>query len=127
MQPFTVTLDTDGIIRMKLAGSLTEENKESLLATIEKAKALVKDTAGAQHAKARVSFDLTDFTGTYNVDAMLAMKGMADHNRPFIKKTAVFGGSSLAQVAAELTIELINDPTIKMFSTREEAESWLKL
>lgn len=57
---------------------------------------------------------------------MMAMKDLADHNRPYLAKTAVYGGPTAAQVAAELTLALIGDPTIQMFKTREEAVEWLK-
>ncbi|MEN9390671.1 MAG: hypothetical protein RLZZ283_771 [Candidatus Parcubacteria bacterium] len=96
MNPFAASLDANGIVQMKLSGSLTEENKEALLVAIEETKKLVRDTAAAQQHKVRVLFDLTDFTGTYNVGAMMAMKEMADANRPHTLKTAIFGGSSMA-------------------------------
>ena len=110
---------------MKLSGNLTDDNFDELKVAVEKAKEIVKTYSEHKKGMIPVLFDLTDFTGTYNVGAMLAMKDMSDHNRPFTKKTAVYGGNDLARVAAELTIALIGDPTIKMFKAHDEALTWL--
>jgi acetylornithine/succinyldiaminopimelate/putrescine aminotransferase len=125
MAPFTVKLDPDGYIAMRLEGDLSAENFNALKDTVEEAKVVVKKYSEEKKGMVPVLFDLSGFTGVYNVGAMMAMKDLSDHNRPFVKKTAVFGGSPLARVAAELTIEFINDPTIRMFQDRESALEWL--
>lgn len=125
MAPFSVKLDPDGYVSMRLEGDLSSENFDSLKETVEEAKSVVKKFSEGKRGMVPVLFDLSGFTGVYNVGAMMAMKDLSDHNRPFVKKTAVFGGSPLARVAAELTIEFINDPTIRMFQDRDSALEWL--
>ena len=125
MAPFSVKLDPDGYVSMRLEGDLSSENFDSLKETVEEAKSVVKKFSEEKRGMVPVLFDLSGFTGVYNVGAMMAMKDLSDHNRPFVKKTAVFGGSPLARVAAELTIEFINDPTIRMFQDRDSALEWL--
>ncbi len=125
MSPFTVKLDPDGYVSMRLEGDLSAENFNAVKDTVEEAKTIVKSYSDEKKGMIPVLFDLSGFTGVYNVGAMMAMKDLSDHNRPFVKKTAVFGGSPLARVAAELTIEFINDPTIRMFQDRDTALEWL--
>jgi hypothetical protein len=125
-QPFEMALQEDGVVYMRLIGSLDSTNFEILKVQVENAKKLVKEESEKQGKKLPILFDLTDFTGTYNVGAMLAMKGLEEHNRPFSLKTAVYGGSAAAQVAAELTLELIGRDNLKLFKTKEEALAWLK-
>lgn len=110
---------------MRLVGSLDSTNFEILKSQVESAKKLVKEESEKQGKKLNILFDISEFTGTYNVGAMLAMKGLEEHNRPFSNKTAIYGGSAAAQVAAELTLELIGRDTLRLFKVKEEAEAWL--
>lgn len=52
---------------MKLSGSLTNENLEEVKGAVEEAKREVVRVHDEQGSKVRVLFDLSDFTGTYNV------------------------------------------------------------
>lgn len=126
MQPFEVQLLEDGVVYMRLVGSLDSTNFEILKSQVETAKKLVKEESERVGHKLNILFDLSEFTGTYNVGAMLAMKGLEEHNRPFSNKTAVYGGSAAAQVAAELTLELIGRDTLKLFKNKEDAVAWLR-
>lgn len=123
--PFIASVDETGRITMKLSGNLNDDNFETLKKQIEAAKQLVKSESEKRGAKVPALFDLSAFTGTYNVGAMLAMKGLEEHNRPYLTKTAIYGGSPAAQVAAELTLALIHKDNLKIFPTRAEAEAWL--
>lgn len=126
MQPFEVQLLEDGVVYMRLVGSLDSTNFEILKSQVETTKKLVKEESERVGHKLNILFDLSEFTGTYNVGAMLAMKGLEEHNRPFSNKTAVYGGSAAAQVAAELTLELIGRDTLKLFKNKEDAVAWLR-
>ena len=111
---------------MKLSGTLSKDNFDHLKEEVEAAKKLVKETSQSKKGMIKSLFDLTDFTGVYNVGAMMLMKELADHNRPYISKTGIFGGNDLARVAAQITVTMIQDPTIKMFNTKDQAILWLK-
>lgn len=126
MEPLIVTIEPSGFAYMQLNGTLNDANFEQLKVNVETAKKLVHDESDKQGKPIGVLFDLSNFSGTYNVGAMLAMKGLEEHNRPFVAKSALFGGSAAAQVAAELTLALIGRDNLKMFATRAEAEAWLK-
>jgi hypothetical protein len=123
--PFDVVVGEDGVVYMRLIGTLDRSNFDALKAEVEHAKATVKAESERRGALVPVSFDLTDFSGTYNVEAMLAMKGLEEHNRPYVLKTALFGGSTAARVAAELTLALIGQKNLQMFATKDEALAWL--
>ncbi len=123
--PFLAEIGSDGLVYMKLVGSLTKENYDVLKASVEHAKQLVKTLSEEKRGMVKVMFDMTEFTGTYNVGAMTLMKELADHNRPYVARSAVFGGPDLARVAADITISLIGDPTIKLFKEQMEAKEWL--
>ena len=124
--PFTVTSDDSGLVTMKLVGTLSEKNYDILKTQVEDAKKQVKELSLKKRGMIKIIFDLSDFSGVYNVAAMAAMKELGDHNKPFAAKTAVWGGSDLARIAADITIALIGNPTVKMFKTKEEADEWLK-
>lgn len=126
MDPFKITLNPGGFVYMQLIGSLDDKNFEALKVAVEGAKKMVRDEFDKQGHMVNVLFDLSEFTGTYNVGAMLAMKGLEEHNRPYVAKSAIFGGSPAAQVAAELTLALIGKDNLKLFGSRAEAEAWLK-
>ncbi len=125
-EPFEVVFREDGIVRMRLVGSLNSTNFEILKSQIESAKKSVKEESEKVGHKLNILFDISEFTGTYNVGAMLAMKGLEEHNRPYTDKIAVYGGSTAAQVAAELTLELIGRDSLSLFKTEDEALAWLQ-
>ncbi len=123
--PFDVSLGDGDLVHMKLVGSLDAVNLEILKMQVDAAKRLVKTESEKRERKLRVLFDLSQFTGTYNVESMIAMKMLEEHNRPYVFKTAVFGGSAAAQIAAELTLELIGQENLRLFHSKEEAQDWL--
>ncbi len=124
-EPFDVVLGERDMVYMRLIGSLDAVNLEILKVQVDATKKLVRSESEKRDRKLRVLFDLTKFTGTYNVESMMAMKGLEEYNRPYTLKTAVFGGSAAAQIAAELTLELIGRDNLKLFHSKEEAEDWL--
>lgn len=126
MAPFDVQISSDGPVTMRLVGSLDSANLEVLTRQVEDAKRAVRAESERRGVQLPILFDLSEFTGTYNVESMLAMKGLEEHNRPFVEKTAIFGGSPAARVAADLTLALIHKDNLKLFPTKEEAEAWLK-
>jgi hypothetical protein len=123
--PLDVTVVEDGVVLMRLIGTLDGSNFDALKVEIEGAKKIVQTECEKRGGPVSVLFDLSNFTGTYNVSAMLAMKGLEEHNRPYVARTALFGGSPAAQVAAELTLELIGKDNLKLFATKEEGTAWL--
>ncbi len=123
-EPFGMEVQ-DGVVYMRLVGSLNNDNLEALTGQIEEAKKLVLRTHDETARKVPVLFDTSEFTGTYNVSAMMQFKDLEATNRPHVAKTALFGGSAAARVAAEITIELTGQDNLKLFATKEEAASWL--
>lgn len=126
MEPFIVSVDERGTVEMRLVGSLDDSNLEVLRAQVANAKKLVKEEFEKQGKKVKILFDLSEFTGTYNVPAMLEFKTLEEHNRPYVDKTAVFGGPAAAKVAAELTLALIHRDNLQLFDSQEEADTWLQ-
>ncbi|MBU6310700.1 STAS/SEC14 domain-containing protein [Patescibacteria group bacterium] len=123
-EPFDAVIEGD-LVYMRLAGSVDADSVPRLAEQVAAAKALVKGESERRGEKVAVLFDISDFTGAYAVGAMLEMKSLEEHNRPYTARTAVFGGSAAAQVAAELTLALIHRDSLKLFATKEEALAWL--
>ncbi len=123
--PFAVETKDHGVVVMRLIGTLTDQNFDALKIGVEEAKKKVHEIYDQTKSMVRVLFDISEFTGTYNVGAMSAMVDLEKHNRPYVAKTAIFGGSDAARIATEVTITLIGQPSLKMFKTKEEAEEWL--
>lgn len=122
--PFEVR-KVEGMVEMVLRGTLDAHTLPLLEKGVADAKRIVHDAYDQHKTPVRVLFDITDFSGTYHVQAMMLMKDLESHNRPFVEKTAIFGGSELAQVAAQVTVDLIGHPSLKVLKTREEAIRWL--
>lgn len=123
--PFVTIVGADGVVTMKINGSLSYDNFEVLKKEVEESKRIVREQSEQQKDTIKVLFDLTDFTGLYNVEVIALMRDLEAANRPHLKKTAVFGGSDAARVAAEITVMLIAQSNIKIFRTKAEADSWL--
>lgn len=123
--PFIVETKEHGIVSMRLVGTLTDQNFEALKTGVEEAKKKVHEVYDQTKSMVRVLFDISEFTGTYNVGAMSAMVDLEKHNRPYVAKTAIFGGSQAARIATEVTVTLIGQPSLKMFQSKAEAEEWL--
>ena len=123
--PFIVETKEHGIVLMRLVGTLTDQNFDALKNGVEEAKKKVHEVYDQTKSMVRVLFDISEFTGTYNVGAMSAMVDLEKHNRPYVAKTAIFGGSQAARIATEVTVTLIGQPSLKMFTSKEEAEGWL--
>lgn len=126
MQPFSTVVLENGTVLQTLVGTLDDSNFEALKQQVEDAKRVVREASEAAGKPVDILFDLTTFTGTYNVGAMLAMKDLEKANRPYVRKVAVFGGPMAARIAAEITLALIGRENLNLFQGRAEAEAWLK-
>lgn len=60
----------------------------------------------------------------YNTEVVQALKGLMEHNRPYVKASAVVGLSGIQQ-AIYRTLVLFSKRTLKPFDDMEAAKEWL--
>ncbi len=120
-----MSIDEHGFLELKLSGVLSGEKVKELRAEVDETTRVVEELFKKKRGLIRILLDITDFTGTYSMDAMMVMKQFATHNRPFVYRTGVFGGSDTARVAAEITVALAGRDNIRFFKTRADAMRWL--
>lgn len=69
---------------------------------------------------------LVDFTGmTINTETIRIIKGMAAHNRPFLKFIALVGLGFIRSILFRVMLRLSGRKNHRMFRNREKALEWL--
>ncbi len=125
-EPLLLSVDAHGYLCLKLSGILNGENYDRLKKEVDDATSAVEKLYKEHQGIIRILLDISDFSGTYSLDAMVLMKKFAEHNRPFVYRTGVYGGTDAARVAAEITVALAGRDNIKFFKTKELAVAWLE-
>ncbi len=116
---------TGNYILLKLNGDLVQDKVEQFRADLKEASTLITDQYYAHDKKLHILIDLTHFTGNYSLDSLSLLTEFAKNNKPFIEKTASFGGSYKIKMAGEIIVVLSHRDNIKMFDQKEEALAWL--
>ncbi len=127
IKPITVEVDGDNIVHLALVGDLLEDKTDALVSGLTQAVAIISQLHDVQQKKVDVLTDMSQFDGQYSIKAFTAMVGFVNDTKPYVGKSAVFGGSDKGKMAAEMVIALAHrDNTIKVFPSKEEALAWLK-
>lgn len=125
MSTLSVLKEPSGNIVIKLAGDLTTPYVQALKADIAYAEKVIQDAWQESGVRVRVLLDMTAFTGAYDVGAVEAMTGFAEHNANYIFKTAAFGTPAAAALAAESVAALASRENIQFFPNETKAREWL--
>lgn len=110
---------------MILAGSLSSEFIEPLKTSVRVATQMTKNYFEQKKQKVKILFDMTTFTGEYSIGAFEIMVSFARETKPFVERTACFGGPTIGLAAGEMVTTLSGRDNIKFFKTKEEALAWL--
>lgn len=110
---------------MKFAGDLSEDNMNDFEKGLGEASAVIVDCYHKENKKVHILLDMTEFSGKYNVASLTALTEFAKKNKPFVDKTASFGGSDTVKMAGEIVITLSGRDNIKIFNSEEEAKQWI--
>ncbi len=118
------SLGDDGIIYLRMSGNLSEDNLNVFASWAEKVKEAMR-TAAARD-KTRV-LTLIDVTGAREADekSVVALHALMEYNRDYATRTAVFGAGYFMKLIIELAIVATRRTNMHIFSTRDEAFSWL--
>jgi hypothetical protein len=80
----------------------------------------------AARAPDRSTLLLTDVTGsTFTQEVVDALRGLAEHHRPYVKASAIVGLTAIMRVVYRMLVA-ITRRDIKLFESREEAVEYLK-
>jgi len=70
---------------------------------------------------------LNDMTGSpFNADVLAAIRGLAEHNRPYCRAAAAVGLTKLAKIAYDMIILATRRTDVRPFDTVDEGLRWLK-
>ena len=112
-------------ITLKFNGDISADKLEGFKKDLEYAEKLITENYKEKHQKLHILLDMANFSGTYNVESLNALVEFAKQNKPYVEKTASFGGSIKVKMAGEIAIALSDRDNIKMFNTKIDAIEWL--
>ncbi len=115
----------DGFVLLKIVGNATSENIDIFKNDLEEASKIMSDAYTELGHKVKVLLDVSDFSGTYNAEALTALVDFARKDEAIVEKTASFGGSDKVKIAGEVAIALSHRTSIQIFDTEEDAKAWL--
>lgn len=124
-EPLTTTISPDGYMLMTLSGGLSNDVAEPLRVSVRVATQMTKNYFSESGRKPRILFDMTTFTGEYSVATLEIMIEFAKETKPYVYRTACFGGPVIGQAAGEMVAALSGRDNIHFFKTRDEALAWL--
>ncbi len=124
-QTITVTTEPQGYILIALNGDLVQGTVEVFKKELADASAFIQQQHHEQGKSVRILLDTTFFTGNYALEALGALVKFAKDNKPFVLKTASFGGSDKVRMAGEAAIALSGRDNIHMFQNKVDAVIWL--
>jgi hypothetical protein len=119
-------IDEHGILNSSVHGTVLHDRIPQLEKDIETAEALVQNEFEKRGSKKfRALIDLSDFTGTFDTHTLELVGGYMKKNKPYIEKTAGFGASRTATLAANVVSAMGGRDNISFFRTRDDALAWL--
>jgi hypothetical protein len=125
-EPMTTEIREDGIMLMKLTGGLGNDVVEPLKSAVRVGTQMIKNHRDKIGKNVNILFDMTTFTGEYSVNALQVFVDFSKETKPFVAKTACYGGPITGQVAGEMVATLAGRDNIHFFRTYEEALKWLQ-
>lgn len=124
-QTITLTVDPEGYIVIQFNGDLVKDTVELFKKELADASEFIQKQHHEQGKSVRILLDTTHFTGNYELEALGALVAFAKTNKPFVLKTASFGGSDKVRMAGEAAIALSGRDNIHMFQNKVDAVMWL--
>jgi hypothetical protein len=121
----SVTVDDRGVLHTSLVGSIPNEKVVALEADIAVAKQTIRDAYQRRSIAFRSLIDLTKFEGTYAPKAIGVLAAYMKANKPFVFRSAAFGGGDMTNLAANIVATMAGRDNLAFFKTREQAEVWL--
>lgn len=125
-EPMTTEIRDDGIMYMKLTGGLGNDVVEGLQSAVRVGTQMIKNHQEKTGKNVNILFDMTTFTGEYSVSALQVFVDFSKETKPFVAKTACYGGPVTGQVAGEMVATLAGRDNIHFFGTEEKALAWLQ-
>lgn len=123
--PIEFSVDQDKIIRLAIVGDLSEDKLEPLSISMYEFRKAVEGLYRQQNRGVKILVDLTEFSGKYAVKCFTELVDSAKLSKPYIAKSAIFGGSFKVKMAVEAVSALAQRENMKIFDTKEQALDWL--
>ncbi len=121
----TTTIDPQGYLLITFNGDLTTDTVDTFKKDLADASLIIQKQFEENHRQVKILLDVTHFTGNYATDALAALVAFAQENKPFVEKTASFGGTYKVHLAGEAAIALSGRTNIHMFDDKIDAVMWL--
>lgn len=121
----TLSVDEHGLLHTALVGSIPAEKVDQLKKEIEVAKAIIKEEYQKRGINFKSLIDLSRFEGTYAPSAIAELAAYMKANKPYVFKSAAFGGGDTTNLAANIVATIAGRDNLAFFHSKEEAEAWL--
>lgn len=123
--PLHTSIDSKDRITVKIIGALSRERLGDLRTAIAASSDTIRKMYEASGKQVRVLLDMSEFDGTYDVEALELMTAFAQHNADCVERTAGFSSVDTAIMVGEAVSAMARRDNIRFFPTEEEALDWL--
>ncbi len=124
-QTISTSIEPQGYILIQFRGDLTKDTVSVFKQELTEGSEFIKKQHHEQGKPVKILLDTTHFTGNYELEALGALVSFAKANKPFVEKTATFGGTDKVRMAGEAAIALSGRDNIHMFENKVDALMWL--
>lgn len=121
----TLLVDEHGVLHTALVGNIPSDRVAALQLEVDEAKRRVHDEYSRRGMKFKSLIDLSQFGGTYVPKAIAILADYMKSNKPYVEKSAAFGGATTTNLAANIVATLAGRDNLAFFKTEEEARTWL--
>jgi hypothetical protein len=124
-QKFHTEVINGNIVHVKISDATDEDGVGTLKTLLEKSHDLTVEIYNNTGDRIRGLIDLSDFTH-YSPKVVSIIAEVLKKNRPYVEKTATYGGTPFIRLAQETVYALAGRDNFGAFDTKEEALEWLK-
>lgn len=123
IQPLTASIFAPKKVDLTMNGDYTLDILPVLKQNIVDAQELIRKEG--KEGEIAILLDMTNFSGTYDLECMEMMITFMKLNTAFVERTAIFGATEKIALVTEVSSALAKRENIQVFPTREEAINWL--
>ena len=121
---FKVEVDQNNIIHLNLGNLDTHDSLSDLKEWAEDVKRIVMETYEKTNKKVLIAINITNLK-KYETDAFLILTSLMKANKPYVLKSATFGGEETIILAQKILCALSGRHNFEAFTTKEKALTWL--
>ncbi len=115
-----------GILLLTFDGKLNvADDTRQFVSDVDTVAEAIQNLHKSQGKRIKVLLDLSTFEAGPNAQAFDALVKLAQQDKEFVEKTAIFGGTSQLQMLGQTAAFLAGRDNIHFFVTKAKALEWL--